>query len=249
MSLPRKHNLEQLKRIRKLTKGDIGDIVSKESKKKEKDMPNSYWMNNPLDRNVDTYESFIKKDNKSKINESYNNKGKGPGNNDLYSKQFKQTLRSFNSPSILQTGKQVKVGDIRGYIDYIDDKYIYISTLDGKEEKITFKKFLKEVEKEGVINENSGFPSEFWMDNKKYNNEHINENIYIDNSKKIKCDDCGELVDDSFQSKVNHIYNKHFNKPEMDGSLPVYNYSYEISWPQGGKELFKLITKYFPKKV
>ena len=64
MALPRKHNLEQMKRLRQLSKGDIGDVVAKGQKKKESEMANSYWIDNPLDRSIDTYESFIKKDNK-----------------------------------------------------------------------------------------------------------------------------------------------------------------------------------------
>lgn len=392
MSLPRKHNLKQLKKLRNITKGkDIGDIVSKGEKNKESKMPNAYWMDNPFDRKIDTYENFIKENkltegsvfendaeilwqnyliqnedfiNKNYMNidlivndiikkneykdgieymkddfynivqnyldlelveESLSNKGKGPGNTDLFNdKQFKQVLTSFKSPSILQIGKQVKVGKIKGYIDSVDNEFVYISTLDGNKEKISFKKFLKELELENTINENSGLPSEFWMDYqpeeqdteidvlededededefeieyddvnnyknpRKLPKPHIpnrintkpsdiprdfpreipkigsihgteddpmglkyqrsNENLYVNNYKGVKCDDCGEMVDNTYKSKVAHIYNKHFNKPEMDGSVPSKRFSFDTTWPQGGKEINKLLKKYFPKEL
>lgn len=386
MSLPRKHNLEQLKKLRNITKGkDIGDIVSKDEKNKESKMPNAYWIDNPFDRKIDTYESFIKENkltegsvfendaeilwqnyliqnedfiNKNYMNidlivndiikkneykdgieymkndfynivqnyldlelveESLSNKGKGPGNTDLFNNQFKQVLTSLNSPSILQVGKQVKVGKIKGYIDSVDNEYVYITTLSGNKEKITFKKFLKELESENTINENSGLPSELWMDYQPeeqeneidvlededededefeidYNinnyrkprrmpkpqrpienpsdmpkkfpreipkvgsihgteddpmglNQKRNENLYINDYKGVKCDDCGEIVDNTYKSKVAHIYNKHFNKPEMDGSVPSKRFSFDNTWPQGGKEVNKLVRRYFPKEL
>jgi hypothetical protein len=73
MALPRKHNLEQLKKLRAMTKGqDIGDIVAKGEKKPESMMPNAFWIDNPIDRNIDTYEGFIKKDNKLKMDKKVN---------------------------------------------------------------------------------------------------------------------------------------------------------------------------------
>jgi hypothetical protein len=251
------------------------------------------------------------------VEESLSNKGKGPGNTDLFNNQFKQVLTSLNSPSILQVGKQVKVGKIKGYIDSVDNEYVYITTLSGNKEKITFKKFLKELESENTINENSGLPSELWMDYQPeeqeneidvlededededefeidYNinnyrkprrmpkpqkpienpsdmpkkfpreipkvgsihgteddpmglNQKRNENLYINDYKGVKCDDCGEIVDNTYKSKVAHIYNKHFNKPEMDGSVPSKRFSFDNTWPQGGKEVNKLVRRYFPE--
>lgn len=379
MSLPRKHNLEQLKRLRKITKGhDIGDIVKNGEKKKEDKMPNSYWMDNPFDRNIDTYESFVNKNkvksikenldfedesfiiwenylsqnedfvNKNQMNielivndiieqnkykdgidlmkdefyglvedhfnmefvdESVFNRGKGPGNNDYFSNNFKRVLNTQISPSTLQIGKYVKVGKIQGYIDSVDNDYVYISSIKGDnvKEKIPFKKFLKEIEKEGIITENSGLPSEFWMDddvetiddfedievddfedidvdikristpkhpkritqtpkkpnkypndlpgrriNPKYGTEDnpmgvSNENIYNHEFKTVQCDDCGQMVEDTYKAKVAHIYNKHFNKPEMDGVVPSKIDLPYGSWPQGGKKTKELVNKYFPQ--
>lgn len=423
MSLPRKHNLEQLRKLRKITKGqDIGDIVAKGEKKKEGNMPNAYWIDNPIDRNVDTYENFIKKDNKVQtkaikeslnleedafiiwenyliqnedfindnsmdyeiiiddiikqneykegieemrdlfndiiqnhfdmelVEESVANKGKGPGNDSFFSNSFKQILTTQISPSILQIGKQVKVGKIEGIINSVDNEFVYITPLDGGEpEKISFKKFMKTLKESGVINEKSGLPSEYWMEygeplpmpeieedeeviveplppeevqeegeevqiqreeettqpeedeledfldtkirrigkprgpggpprrirtrpDKSQSPREIpkyptdpprrgsvygteddpmglrhNENIYTNDFKGVKCDDCGQMVDDTYKAKIAHIYNKHFNKPEMDGQVPVKKYSYDTTWPQGGGEAQKLVWIYFPK--
>lgn len=350
MPLPTKHNLEQIKRLRDMTRGkDIGDIVEKGEKKKEGDMPNAYWIDNPLDRVVDTYESFIKNDNKLKmedvkdiLKESVYNRGKGPGNDDYFMNSFKQILTSQISPSILQIGKYVNVGNIEGYIDSVDNNYVYISSTkgDGVKEKVSFKDFLKKIKLEGKINENSGFPSEYWTTNPERYGENddpdvetieidpeteedgddegyqetredddddegyqetqkndddddeddedeeevevnpneeeeevqvqpgesediggvgvlfgtednprgvIKENIYNNDFKGVVCDDCGEVVEDTYRAKVAHIYNKHFNKPEMDGSVPQKtNFPGALSWPQGGRETLKLVRKYFP---
>ena len=389
MSLPRKHNLDQLKRLRSLTKGkDIGDIVKKGEKRKESNMPNAYWIDNPLDRKIDTYESFIKKDNKLKtkpimeeytfddqsfiiwqnylmqnkefvknnymnidlivrdiidkneykegiddmsddfyglvdnylntemVDESVYNRGVGPGNDDFFRNNVKQILTSQKGTNLLQIGKFVKVGKIEGYISSIDNDNVYISSTlgDNKLEKLSFKKFIKELSNDGKINENSGLHSEFWTDNSnefndeygyqpspnQYNpdveteeyeedeviqpereeeyeeeviqpevddeyyefdedefsfgtednpndNRFVYENIYKNNFKTVKCSDCGEMVEDTYESKVAHIYNKHFNKPEMDGSVPSRVYSYDNTWPQGGKKTQELVKLYFPK--
>jgi len=413
MALPRKHNLEQMKRLRQLSKGDIGDVVAKGQKKKESGMANSYWIDNPLDRTIDTYESFIKKDNKLKpkammkeeltweedalimwenylnqnedfvkknfmntdliiqdivnnyshkdgidkmseefeilldnylnleLTESVHNKGMGPGNTSFYHNNSKQVLTPQLSIDLLQIGKFVKVGKIEGYINSLDEENVYISTIDGvgKIEKVPFKKFLKQIKDDGKINENSGLPSEFWTEEdgdvlvaepevqeeqaqelqreeeeeyevqKEYTEEEreeeeeyevqsefdvdfddmddirrtkprlpkpprprqpspternivdrpinpirgtednptgVQENVYTNDYKTVKCDDCGQLVEDTYKGKVGHIYNKHFNKSEMDGAVPQKVDSYDTTWPQGGKQVQKLILTYFP---
>ena len=412
MALPRKHNLEQMKKLRQLSKGDIGDVVAKGQKKKESGMANSYWIDNPLDRSIDTYESFIKKDNKltpksmmkEKLNqgddslilwenyinqnedfvnknfmnkdliildivkkydyknginkmsekfeilldehlnlgstsESVHNKGMGPGNTSFYSNSSKQVLTPQLSIDLLQIGKFVKVGKIEGYINSLDEENVYISTVPGLGtiEKVPFKKFLKQIKEDGKILENSGFPSEFWTEEpesgfwedepdtlvapdeeveetqteyeeeheyevqREYEEEHeyevqnefdvenyeklrgkpgrprppketntpikttppidkpvgpvrgtednpsgIRENVYVNDFKSVKCDDCGQLVEDTYKAKVGHIYNKHFNKTEMDGAVPQKVDSYDTTWPQGGAQVQKQIKKYFP---
>jgi hypothetical protein len=55
--LPRASSVKQMKRLRKKTKSDIGDITTKSSK-----LPNITFIGNPMDKHVDTYEEFAAKD-------------------------------------------------------------------------------------------------------------------------------------------------------------------------------------------
>lgn len=79
-SLPRQSTVDQLKRIRKEIKksqkvklgpksilfgGDIGDKVNADMKKHV--MSNSIRIDNPIDRHIDSYESFVKKDSKKSL--------------------------------------------------------------------------------------------------------------------------------------------------------------------------------------
>jgi len=60
-SLMRQSSVEQMKRIRaEITKqgGDIEDKVDKT----DRNFPNQYWINNPFDRHIDTYEEHAKID-------------------------------------------------------------------------------------------------------------------------------------------------------------------------------------------
>jgi len=239
MSLPRKRNIEQLKRLRKQIGEDIGD---KTNKKNIKSMNNLNWTNNPLDRKIDTYEGFVEsqkigKKNKSTIkenlkfdeeafviwenylmenedfvkshyddreliindilekydykegvdsmvdeffmyldsylegdltystNESVYNRGVGPGNFGLFKNNVKDKPSFRNSTDIFKVGKYIQVGNIEGFIDSVDEDYIYITKLQGvgKIEKVSYKEMMKKI-KFSKINENSGLPSEFWDD-------------------------------------------------------------------------------------
>jgi tellurite resistance-related uncharacterized protein len=434
MALPRKQSIEQLKRLRSLTKGDIGDKTR--SSKKMKNMIN---VDNPLDRKIDTYESFLlkKKENINPISESilpvwnnyivenkdfvfnnrnninfitndfikdneyrsdlkhkkseisniiknYLNENMGPGNIPFFNKNnLKQVLTSQSATNLFQIGKYVKLKTLEGYIDSIDNKYIYISSTKGdlSQEKISYKSFFKELSKE-KITENSGLYSEFWSDinedidyseelvdeedeinneiddefddeigndefeneiddeigndefedeiDDEFENEIDNYSIYKDNNityittglfdndvedrkirrigpshipgkprrtnspnnpnekpkeypnniprelpkriyngtednpsgidenflyeneykndfKSIKCNICGEMVENTYHSKISHIRNKHFIKPEMDGNVPEKTFTYDTTWPQGGKIDNELIEVYFGK--
>jgi len=429
MALPRKHNLEQLKKLRLITKNnDIGDKINHNNKK----YPNGYVIDNPFDRKIDTYESFIKSDNKIKITESttfeedaliiwenyyinnfdiinnnhdnidyivndiieknqykeniefmkddlYNiisnymdieyvsesvyNRGVGPTNNSLFiTPTPKQSLTTSISTDSFNVGKYINVGKIKGFIDSIDNKYLYISEEGTEKKKVLITDYIKELSKVKTINEKSGLYSEYWdelekpsnkmsnyhrevdvidndemidndgydirydneitdidndydnemtdidndyddeitdkdfdnemteLDNDimtnnirrfpnprryspgrinrksndvpnnipyempirrksmRYDSDNVQENIYINDTKKIMCNDCGQMVMDDYKSKVSHIYNKHFNKPEMDGAVPYKDYTNSlVSWPQGGKQVQKLIRKYFFK--
>jgi len=56
-SLPRKSSVDQLKKLRKLTKGiDIGDRIADMSKKSA----NIHYIQNPIDTGIESYEDFEK---------------------------------------------------------------------------------------------------------------------------------------------------------------------------------------------
>ena len=60
--LPRASTVNQMKKLRKKTKNDIGDITTKSSKS-----PNITFIGNPMDKHVDTYEEFATKDSQLQI--------------------------------------------------------------------------------------------------------------------------------------------------------------------------------------
>lgn len=80
-SLPRQSTVDQLKRIREeikksqvikvgpdesTMKGDVGDRVT-DDLKKHKNMNNLFYWDNPLDRHIDSYETFIKDDSRGSL--------------------------------------------------------------------------------------------------------------------------------------------------------------------------------------
>jgi len=75
---------------------------------------------------------------------------------------------------------------------------------------------------------------------------NLNENIFKNDFKGVKCNFCGQIVDDKYSSKISHIYNKHFNKPSMDGYVPVKTHIGN-NIPQGGIKTYQLIKLYFDK--
>lgn len=89
-SLPRQSTVDQLKRIREEIKksqnikvgpeesemkGDIGDRVIKDlmSHKGKQEMNNLFWWDNPLDRHIDSYETFVHDDSRNSL--GYTKKG------------------------------------------------------------------------------------------------------------------------------------------------------------------------------
>lgn len=79
-SLPRQSTVDQLHRIRAEIKksqvvkigpeetvmgGDIGDRVTADLKKHA--MNNLFWWDNPTDRHIDSYESFVKDDSRDSL--------------------------------------------------------------------------------------------------------------------------------------------------------------------------------------
>ena len=78
--LPRRSTVKQMSRIRSVIKkagGDIGDKTVKGAKQKEKNLPNSLWIDNPHDREIDTINNHVKLEVESftefKTNEEYAN--------------------------------------------------------------------------------------------------------------------------------------------------------------------------------
>lgn len=86
-SLPRQSTVDQLKRIRdeikksqtikvgpdeSTMKGDVGDRVIGDLTKR-KGMNNMFWWDNPLDRHIDSYETFVKDDSRQSL--GYTEKG------------------------------------------------------------------------------------------------------------------------------------------------------------------------------
>jgi len=250
MPLPRKKNIDQLKRLRKKMGKDIGDLSI--SKKNNRSMNNLNWTDNPLDRKIDTYEGFIKNGRKNKktksivkenlnmdenafviwenylmenedfvkenyedreliindildkygykegieemtdeffmyldeylegeltysTNESVYNRGVGPGNFELFKNNIKDKPSSRVSTDIFKVGKYIQVGNLEGFIDSVDEDFVYISKLPGvgEIEKVSYKDLMKKI-KFSKVNENSGLPSELWTE------EVVDEDDYID---------------------------------------------------------------------
>lgn len=71
MTLLRKSSKEQLERINKEIKKQGGDNSDRKSPA-EKNLPNLYWMENPIGRHLDSYEDFYQTGNVTKMkNENY----------------------------------------------------------------------------------------------------------------------------------------------------------------------------------
>ena len=83
-SLPRQSTVDQLKRIREEIKksqeiivgpdhsyrgGDVGDRVIADliKHKGKQEMNNLFWWNNPLDRHIDSYETFVQHDSRDSL--------------------------------------------------------------------------------------------------------------------------------------------------------------------------------------
>jgi hypothetical protein len=89
-SLPRQSTVDQLKRIRQeinksqnikvgpeesTMSGDVGDRVIDDlvKHKGKQEMNNLFWWDNPLDRKIDSYETFVKDDSRTSL--GYTTKG------------------------------------------------------------------------------------------------------------------------------------------------------------------------------
>lgn len=106
--LLRKKSLEQLKKLNTIIKksgGDINDKIKKSEKTKESDLPNSYYLDNPLDSNrkIDTFENFNKPKN---------------DNTNMITK-----FNEFNSNDILESKNIENVMNAKEIKQYIIDNF------------------------------------------------------------------------------------------------------------------------------
>lgn len=128
MPLLRKSSEDQLKKWRKIVKDAGGDIADKVSKDEQK-LPNLYYMHNPSDSKIDTYEDNYSTGNNTKIT---NNKM----NNHVKTFEQYQLMLEDKNVDILRVGKNIDLGDIKGIINRIDGKNVYIETKSDDGSKI-----------------------------------------------------------------------------------------------------------------
>jgi hypothetical protein len=87
---------------------------------------------------IKNYRNFIK--------ESVANKGKGPGNTDLYPTAHQKQIINSSNPTMdfLRIGKHIKTKDVDGFIDSIQGNNIYIiDSVSGEINKYNLKDFVK----------------------------------------------------------------------------------------------------------
>lgn len=131
------------------------------------------------------YNSFIK--------ESITNKGKGPGNNDLFTNApKKQTINQSNQTvDFLRIGKHIKTNKIDGFIDSIQNETVYIADrLTGEIQSYSFKDVLRGIGKEekGQFSVQGFEGTPAWAKKQKiYENRMFNEEIapYFDDDDEI----------------------------------------------------------------
>ena len=215
MPLLRKDSKKQLKRIRDIVKKNGGDIADKTVDNKSK-LPNLYWLHNPSDVNIDTYEDNYTLGNNTKINktkmykhvktfEQYENDQLGMSRiPELYIKQWiefynllcdenkvtpkictlndisseddilevfnkakeycdnhsifldgqefmkSSYVKEDNNLDIIRVGKGIDLGDIKGIINRLEGKFIYIETVGGEIVGMPIGKILKKLKKLNV---------------------------------------------------------------------------------------------------
>lgn len=85
---------------------------------------------------------------KNFVKESYENRGKGPGNQDLLPKAPKKQVinRSIPTMDFLRIGKHIQTNKIDGFVDSIQNENIFIADrITGEVKKYTLKEVLKEL--------------------------------------------------------------------------------------------------------
>jgi hypothetical protein len=157
MPVSRKHNLDQLKRLRKQTRGvDIGDRVSKA----EAGFANCIHMDNPIDRHVDTYEEHATIDipnppekhleriksfedfENNELNEDVSVFSPGEHANDTVQDIVRDlpNIRNWDynkngytgnvRERDITAGRQINIEGVRGYINHIKGNKVYVDSID-----------------------------------------------------------------------------------------------------------------------
>lgn len=148
---------------------------------------------------IKKYNSFIK--------ESVTNKGKGPGNNDLFTNApKKQTINQSNQTvDFLRIGKHIKTNKIDGFIDSVQNKTVYIADrLTGEIQRHTFNDVLKGIQKEekgpSTVQGFEGTPA--WAKKQKiYENIDLDDDIYYNVDDIDMEDDFNDGID--FEDNIN----------------------------------------------
>jgi hypothetical protein len=136
-SLPRQTTVDQLKRIRDEINrsqdiqvgpehthmsGDVGDRVIDDlvKHKGKQEMNNLFWWDNPLDRHIDSYETFVRDDNKKSLGYTRDSKERSERGTDIPDMPISEVpkeKRSLSSNSI--TGKNI-LENMKHVIKYDD---------------------------------------------------------------------------------------------------------------------------------
>lgn len=159
--LIRKESKKKMDRLYKEIKkagGDIGEKVAKSQQRKETNMPNAYYINNPFDgkRHIDTFESFCLKESRyyksPSLEDMYSNvNGMGIDETDYrWIKGSKEdNLRPmFNnhpdeedkSLDILRVGKFIELDGVVGQIHSIKNKKLIVDII-NKDNKHEMKEY------------------------------------------------------------------------------------------------------------
>ena len=169
---------------------------------------------------------MIKKYNKF-IQESVENKWIGPGNNDFFSRvPVKSTYNGSNrTMDFLRIGKHVSTDKIDGFIDSVQNNYIFIVDSKTNEiKKFTIKEFLKGMpkkkEKEMESPSIQGFKGvPAWLTKQKINEDILigeTYNSYVDFEKHLDIEededeiefDDSPVQDDDYDNIINYNDNK-----------------------------------------
>lgn len=120
MSLMRKSSMNQLKRIRKIVNQSGGDIGDKTNTKAEMKMPNSLWIDNPADRDIDTIDQHIKLEV-----ESFSEYKKLTKEEHTYTsmEEFKKMLNEeFDKDEMLNEDNKAILLSMKSDIEYLKEK-------------------------------------------------------------------------------------------------------------------------------